>query len=148
MICGVTGGRSFSDRKMVKGAMEVVVKAAIQAGEPLTVVHGGCRGPQERPRDSADWIVHEWCTWRASLAPFPRITVEIFPADWGAQGKGAGPKRNQRMVDYVVQHVDLSKIWVRFPGGVGTADCAERAARVLQVVDAELLDGLQDLSEL
>lgn len=58
-----------------------------QLGEKLTVVHGDC------PK-GADQIVDAWARRR----DYAGVTVETFPADW-SRGKGAGPRRNQQMVD-------------------------------------------------
>jgi hypothetical protein len=48
-------------------------------------------------------------------------TIEAYPADWKAHGKGAGPIRNQRMLDA------KPDIVIAFPGGSGTADMVRRA---------------------
>jgi hypothetical protein len=49
------------------------------------------------------------------------ITYFTYKANWLVEGKAAGPKRNQRMIDEgKPEHAII------FPGGKGTADCAER----------------------
>ncbi len=50
------------------------------------------------------------------------IPIFVYPAKWHKFGWGAGPKRNQAMLDE--QDVDLV---VAMPGGRGTADMKRRA---------------------
>lgn len=48
----------------------------------------------------------------------------VFPADWAAHGRAAGPIRNKRMLDEGRPDLVLA-----FPGGLGTADMVSRARR-------------------
>lgn len=57
--------------------------------------------------------------------------VVVFPPDWAAQGRAAGPLRNARMI--AEGKPDLV---VAFPGGAGTADCVRKArAAGIKVVE-------------
>lgn len=49
------------------------------------------------------------------------LPTEVFPAFWLTEGRSAGPKRNQRMIDE-----SKPEFAIIFPGGTGTADCAAR----------------------
>lgn len=50
------------------------------------------------------------------------LPLRIFPEDWNANGKAAGPIRNAQMADYA-EAVAL------FPGGKGTANMETTARR-------------------
>lgn len=97
----VCGGRDFKDEALV---LEVLT--GFHHIFPIdTIVSGGCIG--------AD-IFGE--TWAAGF----RICVKRFLPDWVAQGKKAGPLRNEEMALY-------SDACIAFPGGKGTADMVRRA---------------------
>jgi YspA, cpYpsA-related SLOG family len=115
MIVLVTGGRNYADRDRV---FQVLDK--IHASSPITlIVQGGATG--------ADRHAFVWASLQS-------VNYETFHAQWGTEGKKAGPLRNQRMVDYV-HKLEGDKIVVAFPGGPGTDDCVRRAKRVLVVVE-------------
>lgn len=93
----VCGGRRYSDRTIVFGALD-----AIHRLTPVSlVIHGGCSG--------ADEIAHDWARRR-----------EVFEmacyAPWRARGDAAGPWRNAKMLEYKPELV------VAFPGEHGTAN--------------------------
>jgi hypothetical protein len=70
----------------------------------------------------ADRCGEEW-------AKRKKIPVRLFPPDWKAFGKRAGPMRNAEMS----LHADAV---VLFPGGKGTASMAEEAEKAgLQIFD-------------
>lgn len=76
----------------------------------LVIVHGGAMGIDKAFGDACRDL---------------RIAVDIFPADWDRYGKGAGPIRNQAMVDAKASmclafHPDLA-------GSKGTGDCVRKA---------------------
>ncbi len=50
--------------------------------------------------------------------------LKAIPADWDKFGKGAGPIRNQQMIDE-----GKPDLVVAFPGGTGTADMVKRAKK-------------------
>lgn len=98
----VTGSRDHVNRPLIRNTLR-------RYRNPATVlVHGAGAG--------ADVIAAS--TWRSWGCP-----VEAHPADWST-GRGAGPVRNQLMVDL---GADLC---IAFPlaGSSGTYDCVRRAA--------------------
>lgn len=97
----VCGGRYFSDEAMMDHWLSGL--------HPTTICTGGARGAEE--------LASQW----AMEHGIPSVT---FAADWDTPGRGAGPIRNQRMLDEWKPDVVLA-----FPGGTGTADMVRRARR-------------------
>jgi len=77
----VTGSRDFCWWNQVNEAL----LDAVRGGINLTIVHGDC------PTGADHWA-DKWATYQA-------VRQEKHPADWNKLGKGAGPIRNQEMVD-------------------------------------------------
>ena len=98
----VCGGRDYADA----GKVRAVIKDVAGLADRVTIVHGAARG--------AD-------TLAGDIAAFWGLTVEAHPAEWDKHGKGAGPIRNQKMLDAGADLV------VAFPGGAGTSDMVGRA---------------------
>lgn len=74
--------------------------------KPTMLVHGGARGADR---------------WAGIWADKRGYKCEVVHADWKRHGKGAGPIRNQAMLDkYKPSYA------VQFPGGRGTADMVYR----------------------
>lgn len=95
----VCGGRDYSDGPKVF--------ATLDALKPTSIAHGGATG--------ADTYAERWAWQR-------KVKCKSYPANWKAQGKAAGPIRNQHMLlDFQPDLV------VAFPGGRGTADMVRRA---------------------
>lgn len=113
----VTGSRDWEDWNTVRKAF---IDVAHEFGHPLTIVHGGQVTKRWRTgRTGADYIADE-------LARQMGAKVEVHPVsneDWHRFGRGAGPQRNQRMVDAG------AAVCLAFPMGVskGTRDCMRRA---------------------
>lgn len=102
----VTGGRAYDDGRTVAAEMRKLVKAA-GGTENLVIINGGARG--------LDTLVKSWCEQMG----VPCITMF---APWNSSyGRGAGPVRNQWMLDYC----DPTYAVV-FPGGAGTEDMRKR----------------------
>lgn len=103
----VTGSRNWGNPDAVARAMLKIIPP--DARESVTVVHGGCPTGADA---IADAIAREH-GWR----------LEVHPARWKAEGRAAGPLRNQRMVDAGAD------ICLAFPLGEsrGTRDCIRRA---------------------
>jgi len=88
----VCGGRSFDDRALVEQTLDAI--------EVTQIIEGGARG--------ADKLAREWAESRG-------VPVRTFKPDWKRFGRGAGPKRNQQMLDE-----GKPDLVVAFPGGSGT----------------------------
>jgi len=103
----VTGSRALTDRDLVWEALAV---ARWELG-PLIVVHGAAPG--------ADTLAALWVEQHPGLD----CAEEPHRADWARLGRGAGPIRNQAMVDAG------AVLCIGFPvsGSRGTRDCMRRA---------------------
>ena len=77
----------------------------------VEVVVGGASGADQ---DGAEWAREKG------------IPVRVFHAWWHDEGRAAGPKRNQRMADYLVNKRGAVAV-IAFPGGKGTADMRRKA---------------------
>ena len=97
----VCGGRDYSAREPLWDALYRL--------EPSVIIEGGARG--------ADMLAAEWAHHTATR-------LLTFPALWNDEGRAAGPKRNQRMLDEGRPDIVLA-----CPGGRGTADMVSRARR-------------------
>jgi hypothetical protein len=111
----VCGSRDWTDRETIRKWLIRVLSS--QPDVPFrnhVLVHGAARG--------ADSIA-------AQEAAALDVQVHPYPADW-ASGKGAGPRRNQAMLD--AEHPDLVLAFtdaIRKEGWrfTGTGDCVARA---------------------
>src|SRR6185503_2565056 len=101
LICG---GRDCADQNMFDGARGDLIRLR---GCPERVVHGGAKG--------ADEMASVW-GWQMGLQ------VVGIATRWDLHGKGAGPIRNQKMLDEY-----KPSLVVAFPGGRGTADMVKRS---------------------
>lgn len=99
----VCGGRDFSDCQLVWDTLDRFAKSEVID----CIIEGDARG--------ADRIAGAW-------AKRHRIDLRLFPADWATDGKAAGPRRNQKMLDE-----GKPDMVIAFPGGAGTADMVRRA---------------------
>lgn len=82
---------------------------ALGGGGDVTLVHGGARGVDRQ-------AAHVWSS--------QGLPVEVHEADWETYGKGAGPYRNQKMVDLGAEQCVA---FVLLGSSRGTQDCMERA---------------------
>src|SRR6478736_3076638 len=99
----VCGGRDYDDQAMLFGVLDMMAEQM-----PIhRIIQGGA--------DGADRLARLWCHSR-------KCAYENYPADWRKHGRGAGPIRNQEMLD----DGQPTKV-VAFPGGRGTADMVRRA---------------------
>lgn len=101
----VCGGRDYDEEHVV----DHVLSAVVRPGD--IVLDGQC------PYGGADELAHLWAKANG------RTSIRV-PAKWGKQGRAAGPKRNQRMLDEA-----KPAFVVAFPGGRGTADMTRRARK-------------------
>lgn len=102
----IAGGRDFADWQVFADTMYRVREAGIVISE----VFCGCA-------PGADTMGEHW----AGVLLRDPIPVRRFPADWDRYRAGAGPIRNQVMVDAGADGL------IAFPGGAGTADMVRRA---------------------
>lgn len=101
----VCGGRDYGDWTSAMSFLDWV-----NSETPITmVIHGGAQG--------ADAFGAEWADRNG-------VPTWVFPADWKAHGRKAGPLRNQQMLDEA-----LPERVIAFPGGRGTADMLRRAGK-------------------
>lgn len=101
----VCGGRDYEDRQ----SLFMVLDAAHSANPIKLLVHGGASGADDL---AGRWARHVGVAWKS------------YPAYWKSEGKSAGPKRNQRMLDEAKPHIVIA-----FPGGSGTADMIRKAEK-------------------
>jgi hypothetical protein len=102
----VCGGRDYDDRERLFSILDIA-----HAANPIKLlVHGGASGADDL---AGQWARHVGVHWKA------------YPAYWKEEGKAAGPKRNQRMLDEAQPHLVIA-----FPGGHGTADMVRRAEKI------------------
>ena len=104
MVVLVTGGRDFTDSKLVQRTLNYLHKGFGFS----TLVHGAASG--------ADTLCGEWAESKG-------IPVLDKPADWKKHGRGAGPIRNSEMLE---ECPDI-RLLIVFPGGKGTADMVRKA---------------------
>lgn len=100
----IYGGRDFVATENHWQWLDYTMARELMDIEPV-VVSGKARG--------ADSFGEQWAD---SLG----FIVDGYPADWEKFDKGAGPIRNQQMLD---SGIDLA---IQFPGGTGTADMRRR----------------------
>ena len=109
----VCGGRNFGEWRLLQRTLSSLREAR---GIDL-LISGGASGADDL---AVRWAHHE------------RIPACVFPANWRFEGKAAGPKRNQRMID-----LGKPDVVVAFPGGRGTQDMISRAREAgLEVIEA------------
>ena len=75
----VCGSRNWTDHKSIWRLLNRLRTEATN----ISVIEGCAQG--------ADYAAHEWIA--------PGVEIYHFPADWDRYGKGAGPIRNQQMLD-------------------------------------------------
>ena len=111
----VCGGRNYNERGHI---WETLYNIDVTRGPIDCIIHGAATGA-----DSAAML------WAQMTK---RVKQESFAADWKTHGKGAGPIRNQRMLDE-----GKPDLVVAFPGGKGTADMVRRSRIAgVEVVEA------------
>lgn len=110
----VCGGRYFENSDL----LDKTLRRLASANQIDCIIEGNARG--------ADRMAGFW-------ARKQRIDNLKFNAEWEKYGPGAGPKRNQRMLDE-----GRPDLVVAFAGGKGTADMVRRArAAGIEVVEVE-----------
>ncbi len=91
----VTGSRDWKNYKAMFNELEKLPK-------DTQIIHGGCRGADLMAGNIAKKLGLREC--------------KVYPADWKRCGRGAGPRRNQQMLDenpeivkIIAFHEDITK---------------------------------------
>ena len=108
----VCGGRDYLDYLTVSKTLDGIIRELDYDTDSVTIIQGGAKG--------ADFLakVYAYCFgWGG-------INCVEYPADWNRYKGGAGPIRNQQMLDE--GNPDLV---VAFKGGSGTADMVRRSKK-------------------
>lgn len=126
MILVVTGSRHANDPAVLEAAMAFFQSEWVGGfATGLVIYHGGATG--------IDALADEWARrHRINPKPFP-----VTPEEWFLFGKGAGPRRNQRMLSAAVasaskdrpylMSVGVAVLAVPCPKSRGTWDCVRKA---------------------
>ncbi len=104
----VCGSRDFTDIKII----QVVLMGVYRFHPDIHVIHGNARGADLAARQFA-----EAQRWRTTP----------YLADWKMYGKGAGPRRNQRMLDEGKPNLVLAFVSKPLAESIGTSDMVRRA---------------------
>lgn len=116
----VTGSRNWTDEDFIYQKLDqALIDMEATNSHYICLIAGGAEG--------ADRIARNWAYDRNFS-----IDYREFPAEWDTYGRSAGPKRNQKMVDWaaIALTEPHSRITVRafqIGNSPGTADCLRRA---------------------
>ncbi len=122
----VTGGRGYSDRRLLFATLDTVVAK-----------HGSVEAFMVGDATGADALAWQWAIERG----IPEDRRKRYEADWEEAGrlgnrKAAGPTRNRKMIC-----LGKPNVLVAFPGARGTADCVRQAKKagvyVVQIMETE-----------
>jgi len=102
----IFGGRSFGDVHRFRVALDTFRSKHIGPDDKWCIIQGKANG--------ADRLAENY----AALEGIPCISVA---ANWLVYNRGAGPIRNQWMLDFCAPTYAIA-----FPGGKGTADMTRR----------------------
>jgi len=105
----VTGSRDWTDEAPIRASLE----SQLAEWGGISVIHGACRG--------ADEIAGQWA--RDCIFSRRPVRLEVYPANWTAHGKRAGPLRNRQMLE---TGVDVCLAFI-MPGSRGAEDCVRAA---------------------
>lgn len=109
----VTGGRDYGVNAEERSLIYTIMDGYYS--EDLHLAHGYA--------DGVDSVVDLWFRGISKGAIHDRL--QRYPAHWNRFGNNAGHERNERML-----MLEKPDILIRFPGGVGTADCARIATKM------------------
>ena len=99
----VCGGRDYNNYNRLCEYLDFLDDEIVVS----EIIQGGAKG--------ADNLAKRWADSKG-------IPTQTFNADWQRHGNGAGPIRNQEMLD-----VAKPDIVIAFKGGTGTADMVTRS---------------------
>lgn len=142
LVILVTGSRDWPERFgfVIAQHLDNALATAKRAAQyPPVLMHGGCTHPDapDGPYVGADGIAHRhWLALVGAVAGPTRELLSpspvVYPAQWAAYGRGAGPKRNAEMVRHLAAHVAAggTGMVLGFPWGAspGTRGCLKLAA--------------------
>lgn len=114
-IIAVTGGRDYTNEKIVAWALRREITYAEGLGLRPVLLTGGCR-------TGLDELARQW--WHRQERPYV-----VDPATFWKHGRAGGPHRNGRMAIGATFAMDPPfhpDVLVRFPGGRGTQDCEDK----------------------
>lgn len=112
----VTGGRTYTNDTKIRDYLDYLLERI--APRDMILIAGGAKG--------ADSLAQGW-----AISHRNRVLLIVEQAHWKQDGKAAGPRRNQRMLD--LHHPELV---VAFPGGRGTEHMKMIAAKAgIQIVE-------------
>lgn len=110
----VCGGRDFTDVCLLWRTLDELQASTPEPG--IRLVIDGASDDVTGPYKGADYWAHQW----AMARNLPTVRCH---AKWQAEGKAAGPIRNGHMLEF------QPDLLVAFPGGKGTRNMIEQAAR-------------------
>lgn len=124
----VCGGRDYTRFDRVSA---VLFKALEGCGGRMLVIDGGQTGADDL---AAMWVQFAQMDDRD-------VVGDTYRADWDEHGKAAGPIRNKRMLDRLLELECPRKGVIAFPGGAGTANMVSLAkgagVKVMEVRDEQ-----------
>lgn len=112
------GSRDWDDPEIVRA----VLNGLAWANCTLVVIEGGATGAD---RAAKEWAMQEGVN--DDVEPPDGVWLDSYAADWGKQGKAAGPIRNQVMLDEGKPDAVLA--FSDQPLTRGTADMVKRAKK-------------------
>lgn len=119
----VTGSRDWTDRELVESDLDFLASKTTQS---LVVFEGGAPGADHA---AGDWARRQHHETRRSEG----LRVQWMPrlAQWSTFGSGAGPRRNEQMVEAAssMQVDDRVVLAYPLPDSRGTRDAMEKALR-------------------
>jgi hypothetical protein len=124
----VTGDRRWTDHRLIIETLD-----ALHAEEPITLLIEGCATGADRLAGAHPPVYAEGNPEYPDVEPpgwawYRGVPGAHYPADWRRYGRGAGPIRNQQMLDagrpdrVVAFHANLD-------ASRGTADMVRRAIK-------------------
>lgn len=110
------GSRTFTDTEVVDRVLNGFwwpATGGYDTDGPLTIIEGGAKG--------ADALAGSWAEAHET------VDHEVYEADWKLHGRGAGPLRNQRMLDDGRPDLVVAFVDKPLESSRGTADMVRRA---------------------
>ena len=139
IILLVTGSRALdaTEAEVIAELDRMATYHGLDAVAEVIVYHGAC--PHQREGVSVDAVADAWARGRGwEVKPYP-----VTHGDWQRYGRRAGPRRNQRMVDDIMERDDVLSgearpVCFALPNvrSRGTRDCMKRAAKVMHVAES------------